>query len=162
MSAADAGRTAVYAAEDAAFGGTDAEDERSPEELALAARALTSGEWWCSAGAPCVRVGAARAGACSSSARSTGAPAGDVEVRVAHGQRTLATLGHELAHALAGVGCGHDATFRAAHVDVTALLLGRIPAARLGAAYEDLGVPAGRRRWPSPVRVTGDGFAVVP
>ena len=41
---ADEGRTAAYAAEDVAFGGTDAEDERPIEELIALAAVVTSGE----------------------------------------------------------------------------------------------------------------------
>ena len=86
-----------------------------------------------------------------------------VEIRVAAGQCTSATLAHELAHALAGVDHGHDAVFRAAHVDVVRRA-GR-PARRRCAARPRTSTSASRRRagaWPSPVRVTGDGFAVVP
>jgi hypothetical protein len=161
VSDVDDGRTAVYAAEDAAFGGTDAEDERSIGDLVAAAAALTGGEWWHAAGGPPVRVAAARAGTASSSARTAGQRAA-VDVRLADAQRTLATLAHELGHALAGVDHGHDARFRAAHVDVCALLVGRDGARRLADAYGDLGVAPGRRPWPSPVRVTGEGFAVLP
>jgi hypothetical protein len=105
---------------------------------------------------------AARRGAASSSARAAPWSSGPVEIRLADGQRTTATLAHELAHALAGVEAGHDATFRAAHVDVCALLAGGRAAAMLAAAYEVAGVAAGTRRWPTPVRVIGDGFVVVP
>ena len=85
-----------------------------------------------------------------------------VLVRIADDQATMGTLAHELAHALAGVGHGHDATFRAAHVDVVAMVAGAGAGVALAAAYADLGVPAGVRQWSSPVRVTGPGFAVVP
>ncbi len=55
---------------------------------------------------------------------------------------------------------GHDATFRAAHVDVVAMLAGARVAARLEQAYAAHGVPAGRRRWPAPVRLSGPGFVM--
>jgi hypothetical protein len=158
----DDGRTAVYAAEEVAFGGTDATDDHDIAELAAAAAVLTAGEWWRSAGGPHVRVVAARRSAGSSTARAEPVPGAAVDVHVAAGQRTVATLAHELAHALAGVARGHDALFRAAHVDLTALLVGRAAALALTAAYRELGVPAASRAWPSPVRVTGDGFVVVP
>ncbi|HEU4842077.1 MAG TPA: hypothetical protein VFT09_11560 [Ilumatobacteraceae bacterium] len=160
---ADEGRAAAYAAEEAAVGGTELDAGRPLDELVALADRLTAGEWWRAAGGPDVTVTAARAGACSSTARGRGRPGPpDVAVHLAAGQHTVATLAHELAHALAGIGHGHDATFRVAHVDVAALLGGRSAADRLGAAYGELGVPVGRRRWPSPVWVTGIGFEVVP
>jgi hypothetical protein len=158
----DEGRTAVYAAEEAAFGGTDLDGARSLDELVAAGTALVTGPWWRTAGGPDVRFAAARRDAASSSARVERAVRGSVEIRLAAGQRTTATLGHELAHALAGVARGHDATFRAAHVDVCALLGGGRAASMLAAAYAEGGVAPGARRWPSPVRVIGDGFVVVP
>lgn len=158
----DDGRTAVYAAEDTAFGGTDAEDDRPLEDLAAAAAVLTAGEWWHAAGGPDVRVVAARQGAASSTARAAPIPRAVVDVHLADGQHTLATLAHELAHALAGVARGHDAVFRAAHVDLSALLVSRTAAVALAHAYREIGVPAASRSWPSPVRVTGDGFVVIP
>lgn len=155
----DHGRAAVYAAEDAAFGGTDLDDERSLADLVATGAALAAGAWWRDAGGPAVRVGQTVAGATSSCARSDGAT---VEVRIAPEQRTRSTLAHELAHALAGLAHGHDATFRAAHVDVCAILAGRDAAAALRVAYSHLDLVVGRRRWPAPVRAVGDGFAVVP
>ena len=159
---ADVGRTAVYAAEEAAFGGTSLDDERTLAELVAVAAELTSGDWWTSADGPAVTVVPARAGARSSCARATGHPDAPVVVTMATGQLTLATLAHELAHALAGVARGHDATFRAAHEDVVALLGGASAARAITAAYAGLGVPPGARQWPAPVRMVGDGFAVLP
>ena len=106
----DAGRAAVYAAEDVAFGGTELDVPRPIDELVALADRLTAGEWWAAVGAPVVTVAASRAGACSSTARSGHRPgAPDVAVHLAAGQHTVATLAHELAHALAGIGHGHDA-----------------------------------------------------
>jgi hypothetical protein len=161
-SALDVGRTAVYAAEEAAFGGTELDEERPLAELVAASVALTTGAWWQSVGAPRASVSAARADARSSAARTATGSGGAVAITLADGQRTLATLGHELAHAFAGVHRGHDATFRAAHVDVIAVLAGGASAAALATAYRRLGVPAGVRRWAPPVRMVGDGFAVLP
>jgi hypothetical protein len=157
----DAGRTAVYEAEDAVFGGTFLDEIRPLAELVRAAAEVTTGEWWSSAGGPPVRVVAARRGAASSSARARSARE-HVEVRLAGAQQDLATLAHELAHALAGVQHGHDGTFRAALVDVSALLADGSVSRALEGAYRSLGVPAGQRRWPPPVRVTGAGFVVLP
>jgi hypothetical protein len=159
MSGADAGREATYAAEDDAFGGTELDDEVGLGRLAAIAAGIAAGEWWRSCGAPAVSVVAARTGARSSSARPAADGAG---VRIAAEQCNLGTLTHELAHALAGVERGHDARFRAAHVDVVAMAVDAAHAAALRGSYRDHGVPAGRRAWPAPVRVTGEGFAVVP
>jgi hypothetical protein len=159
VSGDDVGRTAAYAAEDAAFGGTDLDAERAFDDLVGLADDVTGGPWWARCGGPVVRVEPAAAGAASSSARAAD---GGVLVRLAAGQRTSATLTHELAHALAGIGHGHDARFRAAHVDVAALVGSAAAGRALAAAYAAGGVPAGRRRWPSPVRVIGDGFAIIP
>jgi len=156
----DEGRTAAYAAEDAAFGGTPLDDELPFGDLVAVARGVTTGAWWRAAGGPEVEERPARAGTTSSSARGRGP--GAVEVRLAAGQLTTTTVAHELAHALAGVAHGHDATFRRAHVDVCALLAGQGAGEALATAYAQLGAPAGDRTWPSPVRVIGDGFVVVP
>lgn len=157
---ADVGRTAVYAAEDAALGGTDLDEERPLPDLVAIAAALTTGPWWREVGGPRVVVAAARPNARSSAARAGSGRV--VRITLAGGQRTVATLAHELAHALAGVPHGHDATFRAAHVDVVALLAGSAAGEALAAAYGRLGVPAGRRSWAAPFRAVGDGFAVLP
>jgi hypothetical protein len=159
VNADDTGRAATYAAEEDAFGGTDLDVESSLEALVAMAATITAGEWWRTCGAPAVRVVGASTAAHSSSARSTG-PA--VLVRVAGGQRTPGTLTHELAHALAGVAAGHDAVFRAAHVDVVALLAGAGAAADLVQSYGAAGLAVGDRAWPSPIRVRGDGFAIIP
>ncbi len=155
----DAGRAAVYAAEERAFEGTDLDDVDQLGDLGTVAATLTLTPWWRSAGGPDVAVEPARRSAGSSSARGEG---GKVVVRLAADQRTRATLAHELAHALADVDHGHDATFRAAHIDVVAMIAGAAAAAALSCAYVEFGVPPGRRRWPPPVRVTGDGFVLVP
>jgi hypothetical protein len=159
VSTDDLGRTATYAAEEDAFGGTELDVETALEDLVALATTATAGEWWRACGAPAVRVEAATTTAVSSSAR----PAGPVVVvRLAAGQRTPGTLTHELAHALAGVAAGHDARFRAAHVDVVALVAGSGASADLAAAYATGSLAVGDRRWPSPVRATGDGFVIVP
>jgi hypothetical protein len=156
---ADAGREAVYAAEDRAFGGTDLDHPAQLDHLRAVAATLTVTDWWRSAHGPAVTIEAARRDAGSSSARVDGER---VVVRLAPAQRTRATLGHELAHALAGVDHGHDPTFRAAHVDVIAMIAGTGAAGALGTAYAELGVPPADRRWPPPVRATGDGFILLP
>lgn len=156
----DRGREAVYAAEEAAFGGTDVDSVRSLSQLIELADTVTTGEWWHSCEAPSVVVVAARADAgCSSAGASVRRT---VVIRLSVAQLTVATLAHELAHALAGVGRGHDDSFRAAHVDVIALLAGRDLANALERCYVDHRVPAGRRAWPVPNRIVGAGFVIVP
>ncbi|MET0459257.1 MAG: hypothetical protein ABW195_08415 [Ilumatobacteraceae bacterium] len=157
---ADQGREAVYAAEEAAFGGTDADHVVALPALQALAASVVAGDWWGSCGGPSVEVVGARADAASSSARTARGPG--VVVRLAPPQWTVATVSHELAHALAGVDHGHDERFRAAHVDVVAVLAGAEAAAVLGRSYGAHGVPPGHRSWPSPERGRGDGFVIVP
>ncbi len=155
----DLGRAATYAAEEDAFGGSDLDAETSLEALVALAATVTGAEWWRMCGAPGVRVEAASIAAHSSSARAAGSVA---LVRLASGQLTPGTLTHELAHALAGVAAGHDSRFRAAHVDVVAFVAGAGAAADLATAYGVAGLTVADRGWPSPVRVVGDGFTIIP
>lgn len=154
----------MAAAEEAAYGGTDLERRWRLDELRTLARQVTDGPWWRHADGPVVEIGAARTGAHSSSATST-RPAlapGHVTVRLADGQRDVATVAHELAHALAGVGHGHDARFRAATIDIVAVLAGRPSASALNDSYRAFGLDVAARPWPAPVRGSGDGFVMVP
>ncbi len=155
----DVGRAATYAAEEDAFGGTDLDAETSLAALVALAATITEGEWWRACSAPMVRVEAASTAAHSSSARATGSAA---LVRLAAGQLTPGTLTHELAHALAGVTAGHDGWFRAAHVDVVAVLAGAGAADDLVGAYAAAGLAVSGRRWPAPIRAVGDGFTIIP
>jgi hypothetical protein len=156
---ADRGREAVYAAEEAAFGGTSHADRRPLRDLQARTRALVEGDWWQRADAPFVVVAAARRPARSSSARGAGTQA---VIRLAAEQHDEVTLAHELAHALAGIGHGHDDRFRAAHVDVVAALAGSAAAAMLADAYAEFELPIGARPWPQPHGVAGDRFVIVP
>lgn len=122
---------------------------------------MLDGPWWNLAGGPAVEIGAARTTARSSSATASLVP-GPVVVRLAGDQRDLATVAHELAHALAGVGHGHDARFRAATVDIVAVLAGRPSATALHDSYRAFGLHVAARPWPAPVRASGDGFVIVP
>lgn len=155
----DRGREAVYAAEEVAFGGTTFGARVPMSQLERRVRMIVEGDWWREAGGPAVDVFTARASACSSSARFDGSRA---IVRVAAGQVDEATVAHELAHVLAGVHHGHDELFRAAHLDVVALLASAAVASRLGEAYAAFGLVVGTRTWPAPTRWTGDTFVVVP
>ena len=156
---ADRGREAVYAAEEAAFGGTSHAERRPLSDLQVRARALVDGEWWRRAGGPPVVVIAARRPARSSSARGGGPNA---VVRLAAEQLDEMTLAHELAHELAGIGHGHDARFRAAHIDVATALAGSAAAAMLADAYAAFDLPVGARPWPPPQGTAGDRFVIVP
>ena len=147
MTGVDRGRAAVSAAEDMAFGGTglDLALDRAGVDRALAA--ITGGPWWSSCG-PSVTLASPRGGTRSSSAR---ARHDHVEITFAEGQLTVTTVAHELAHALAGVGHGHDAMFRAAFVDVIAVLAGPDAAADLTGSFHAMeSIPAcGRGRRPT-------------
>jgi len=57
---------------------------------------------------------------------------------------------HEFAHVLAGVGRGHDPTFRRAHVDLAGFVFGAIEARWLLDAYAGMGLAPGDRTWPQP------------
>jgi hypothetical protein len=149
----------VYEAEEHAFGGTDLDRDVAFTEVAALAERVLAGAWWPSTGAPPVEVRRARAGAIGSTARHDATAA---TVRIAAGQCTAATLAHELAHVLAGVGHGHDDRFRAAHVDLAAVLGGAVAGRRLRAAYRDFALGLSARAWPPPVLAEGDSFVVVP
>jgi hypothetical protein len=112
--------------------------------LARRAAALTAGSWWVAGPVPLL---AARRDAEASSARQS---SGAIEIRLAGPQCTPATLAHELAHVLAGIGHGHDARFRRAHVDVVSSLLGDEPGEWLADAYARFALPLGDRGWGQP------------
>lgn len=153
----DVGRAAVYAAEIAAFDGTDLEDVREVADVVAAAHEVVDSGWW---PGPRVEVRAARRDARSSSARCG---IGDVTtIRIAAPQATLATVAHELAHALAGVAHGHDAVFRRAHLDVVAALTDTGPDRRsdlhvrqLADAYRAAALDVAPRGWPAPPATGG-------
>ena len=108
----DVGRAEVYAAEAAAFAGTDIETVQPFDVIAAAVAEVTSGEWW---PGPEVSVVRARRDARSSSAR--GVAGATTVIRLAAEQMTIATAAHELAHALAGPDAGHSPVFVAAYLD---------------------------------------------
>src|SRR5262245_34937714 len=155
----DLGREAVYAAEESAFGGTDLEDPLPLADLRVRTATVVDGAWWRASGGPPVDVVAARGDARSSTARH---PGRDALIRLAGPQLDVATVAHELAHALAGIDHGHGERFRTAHVDVVAVLSGSAPAALLASSYRAFGLGIGVRSWPPPARVLGDTFVIVP
>ena len=142
---ADDGRAAVYAAEIAAFEGTSYETLTPFDELVALAGTITAAAWWPHGEVPVVR---ARTGAGTSSARQRG---GDrPTVRLAAPQMTAATLVHELAHVLAGVGSGHGPTFRRAHIDLAGYAFGATEASWLLDAYSAMRISPGPRTWAQP------------
>lgn len=148
----DDGRAAVYAAEVAAFEGTAYEALTDFESLAALARTICEAEWWPHGS---IEVVQARADAESSSANQR---AGQRPVvRLAAPQMTPATLAHEFAHVLAGVGSGHGPLFRRAHVDLAGYLFGDVEAGWLLDAYADMGLRPGARAWPQPPVRFGTG-----
>ena len=159
----DCGRTEVYAAEAAAFDGTDLELVRSFDEVSSLIAAIVEGPWW---PGPQVRVVAARRAAVSSSARDR-ADASTV-IRLAADQTTIATAAHELAHALAGPGAGHSPTFLAAYLDVVAVVTNLDSRDRRHGLHVDqlrdalvaAGLVVGTRTWPAPPEASGTAIAL--
>jgi len=151
----DDDRSAVYAAELAAFDGTDLETRQDFARIDELIGTLTTGSWWCG---PTVDVRRARRDARSSTTRCDVAGPDPTIIRLADGQLTVATAAHELAHALAGVDRGHDATFRMAYLDVIEVLTNVDPldrrrdlhVAQLMTAFEAAHLDLGARRWPAP------------
>lgn len=149
----DRERAAVYAAELAAFAGTDLESPRQFDELERLAHLVVTGEWW---PGPPVNFRRARADAQSSSTRC--ADRNGATIRLARPQMSVATVAHELAHALADSVAGHDAVFRAAYVDVLSVITNLdstdrrrdLHVTQLVDAFEAAGLQLGARRWPAP------------
>jgi hypothetical protein len=142
---ADIGRQAVYAAEIAAFEGTSYEVLTPVEQLLTLASGICDAQWWPHGR---IHVVPARSDASSSSTRQLG---GDRPVvRLAAPQMTPATLVHEFAHVLAGVGAGHRGGFRRAHVDLVGFTFGDIEANWLLDAYAAMELTPGERTWPVP------------
>ncbi|MGI9646328.1 MAG: hypothetical protein ACR2O6_13560 [Ilumatobacteraceae bacterium] len=160
MSGRDDERAAVYAAEEAAFAGTDLEVVTTLAALVDGVAVVAAGRWW--AGPP-ITVRAARRDARASTTRCSNDGA---TIRIAADQSTWATLAHELAHALAGSERGHDAVFRAAYLDTVATVTNIDPTDRrhglhvgqLAAAFAAAGLDVAERRWPPPTG--GDAIAL--
>ncbi len=153
----DIDRAAVYAAELAAFDGTDLEADMGYAAVARVTEAVLATSWWPVRSA---RVQPARSDAASSSTRCAAADGdvGDVRIRFARGQCTVATAAHELAHVLAGPAHGHDPQFRAAYLDVISVITNLTSATRrhnvhvdqLRRAFAAVGLPIAERTWPPP------------
>jgi hypothetical protein len=159
----DCGRAEVYAAEAAAFDGTDLELVRPFGEVSSVIAAIVEGPWWPGSH---VRVVAARRDAASSSARER-ADASTV-IRLAAEQTTIATAAHELAHALAGPHAGHSPVFLAAYLDVVAVVTNldsrdrrhRLHVDQLRDAFVAAGLVVGVRTWPPPPEASGTAIAL--
>jgi hypothetical protein len=139
----DRGRADVYAAESAAYEGTDLESVVEFGELVELADRVMSEVWWPGGRVPVRR---ARSDARSSATRHTS----HAVIHLAAPQMTPATLVHELAHVLAGVGAGHGELFRRAHVDLASFAFDSDRGLWLAEAYASAGLPLGTRRWPQP------------
>ena len=162
----DSERRATYEAEAAAFDGTDLESIVAFEQLASIAGRVTSEPWW---SGPAITVRRARRDAATSTARCWGGTdAGRaVDVRLAADGCTLATLAHELAHALAGAERGHDGLFRRAELDLIAVVTNLDSTTRRGPAhatalretFDRFGLDVATRRWADPASDDGpEGF----
>ena len=159
----DCGRAELYAAEAAAFDGTDLESELPFDDVAAAIDGVTGGAWW-PGGA--VRVVAARRDARSSNARRIDATT--TVIRLAATQLTIATAAHEVAHALAGPLLGHSPVFLAAYLDVVAVITnldscdrrGDLHVRQLRGAFDVAALAVGRRQWPAPPGSIGTAIAL--
>ena len=129
-------------------------------------RSVTMGEWW---PGPDVDVIMARPDAAASSTRcAMSAAGGRTTIRLAAAQMTMATAAHELAHALAGLEDGHGAVFRAAYLDVVAVITNLdstdrrrdLHVEQLAAAFAEVGLSRGDRRWPPPPWSTTTAIAL--
>lgn len=153
--ATDRDRAQVYAAESAAFDGTDLEEVIEVDRVLAVMRIVTAGGWW--PGGP-VGSRAARSDARSSATRCGLEDGSVASITIAGAQATIATAAHELAHALAGVAHGHDARYRRAHLDVVKAITnvdrvsgrGMLHVDQLAVAYAAAGLDIGDRDWPSP------------
>jgi hypothetical protein len=161
----DLDHRALYAAELAAFDGTDLEDARPFVQVRLLIDAVVADPWW-----PCggVEVRAARSDAQSSSTRCAVSGAGPGTIRLAASQMTIATAAHELAHVLAGPARGHGALFRRAYLDVVRVMTNidstdrrlDLHVDQLTEAFSAAGLEVGARDWPAPPAGTGSAFAL--
>ena len=157
---------ALYAAELAAFDGTDLEQVQPFATIASLLQRVIDGEWWPGGS---VEVRRARADAGSSSTRCVVDAVGDrATISLAATQMTVATAAHELAHVLAGSACGHDASYRRAYLDTVRVMTNVDPTDRrmslhveqLEEAFAIARLAVGVRSWPAPTGGTGSAFAL--
>ena len=162
----DPDHEALYAAELAAFDGTDLEQVQPFATINAILRQVVDGAWW---PAGHVEVRRTRADAGSSSTRCTASGVGTrATISLAAPQMTVATAAHELAHVLAGPGRGHDAVYRRAYLDAVRVMTNTDPTDRrmglhveqLSGAFAAAGLAVGERSWPAPADGTGSAFAM--
>lgn len=162
----DPDHTALYAAEVAAFDGTDLEELRPFEDIEGALRSIVGGSWWPGGR---VSVERARVDAASSATRcSVDGQGVKATIRLSALQMTVATAAHELAHALAGASCGHDDVYRRAYLDVVRVITNLdstdrrrdVHVTQLADAFAAARLHVGERRWPAPPDSTGGAFAL--
>jgi hypothetical protein len=162
----DPEHTAVYAAELAAFDGTDLEELQPFEIIGGLLRGVVNDSWW---PAGPVDVRRARSDASSSTTRCAVDDQGaSATIRLSATQMTVATAAHELAHALAGIGHGHDAVYRRAYLDVVRVITNLdttdrrrdIHTVQLADAFAGAGLRVGERAWPAPPEAIGSAFAL--
>ncbi|MFK7917492.1 MAG: hypothetical protein AB8G14_05405 [Ilumatobacter sp.] len=157
---ADAQRAQVYAAEIAAFDGTDLERVIDVDRVIRLIEQVIASDWWPNVA---VEVRAARVDAQSSSTRCGSDPASGSTIFLARSQATVATAAHELAHALAGVRNGHGRLYRRAFLDVVQVITnidrvdarGMLHVAQLSDAFGAAGLTVGEREWSAPPSVGG-------
>lgn len=159
----DCRRAELYAAEIAAFDGTDLEEIRSLDDVSAVIASVVDGQWW---PGPPVTVVATRRNAGSSSASER--VDASIVIRLAAEQTTIATAAHELAHALAGPKEGHSELFVAAYLDVVAVVTNldsrdrrhRLHVEQLRHALAAVGLVAGDREWPPPPEASSIAIAL--
>jgi hypothetical protein len=162
----DPDHEALYAAELAAFDGTDLEQVQPFAAITAVLQLVVDGVWW-PAGDVDVRRTRADAGA-SSTRCAASAAGGRATISLAAPQMTVATAAHELAHVLAGPGRGHDAMYRRAYLDTVWVMTNIDPTDRrmglhveqLSSAFAAAGLGVGERSWPAPAEGTGSAFAL--
>ena len=147
MAKRDGDRQRVYDAEDGAFLDTTYAAPLGERGCRWLVARLAAAPWWTAQGLPAPVVRAARA----DSTRSTTVVAGDqVQLRIGPGMDQAHVLSHELGHVLATANAGHGPRYRAGHLDVASVLLGRSGADRLAVHYARAGLQVAGRRWPPP------------
>jgi hypothetical protein len=150
-------RTALYAAELAAFDGTDLEMELGHDAVVRRILTVTAGEWWAG---PSIVVRRARADARASNIRCIVEEEDGITaiIGLAPEQSTVATAAHELAHALAGITAGHGPVFRRAYLDLVAVITNLdstdrrrdVHTDQLAEAFAARDLHVGNRQWASP------------
>ena len=162
----DPDHEALYAAELAAFDGTDLEQLQPFATIRAVLQQVIGGAWW---PAGPVDVRKTRVDAGSSSTRCTASGVGTrATISLAAPQMTLATAAHELAHVLAGPDRGHDAVYRRAYLDTVRVMTNTDPTDRrmglhvdqLSGAFAAAGLAVGARSWLAPADGTGSAFAL--